>query len=74
VFQQHLPYLCGNKILVELTDMDGQMPKYAMFLCKGKQLGPIRRASQLHEPPGVKCGRGTLEEHGPFSPGRSQIG
>ena len=74
MLQQHLPYLFGDKILVEPTHTDCEMSKYPMCLRKDEQRGPIRRASQLYETRGVKCGRGALEQYRPFPGKRTQIG
>ena len=65
--QQSLPDVLRDKILVELTQTPCEMPKDPVLLCEDEQLGPIHRVCQLHQPLGVKCGRGALEENAPFA-------
>ncbi len=50
---------------------DAQGPRVAL---RGGVIGTNHRACQLHQPLGVKGGRGALEQNGPFSKERLRIG
>ena len=73
-FLQRLPDVLRDNILVERTEALCDMPKYPVLLCEDEQLRPIHRACPLHQPLGVKCGRGALKENGPFVKERLRIG